>query len=552
VQRVQDTMKHVELTSKLPAAPDFVSLDFCRNSPHIHWTIIKHEDVNENDVRIPASCLPLLRPKNSKLYYLYNGNMIVPVFISKNKAIIDPTRINIPNIYGLLYTILGIYFYQATLYSKSITICASRQLLLDGYGLIEQSVKSVPGGCYFLDINTSFEEYESTVISKSLLKEIHYEMRRHVREDTPIIFTAHERDSLPIDEFTQAVNFKIERGVRKKHKPISDKFAELHYPVYKSRGIVTSLVVSGHETARCLFLYDIDGVLYHLAAVKNFDNTRNVSYGKIIFYESLKYLFNKGIRRFTLGGGDFGYKQRFGAKLFPLYDIAYTFDPGNASAINAAFLLLGGSSINDVERYLGGRFEQIFGWKSFDKIGVEFYKQHSIEELGLDPSSNRYQATMDEVTNSILDSVPEYFHKYGFADIGSGKGKVLYAAQKYSYSCFLGVEISSYLCEISRQNFDILNLRNIRILNKNALEVTPDDISGIGVFYLYNSFKANVLKQFVDTLLTVAAKTCQPICFCYYNDIEFKIFDESGFVLHKKFGREDNWKYNSSSIYIYL
>lgn len=90
-----------------------------------------------------------------------------------------------------------------------------------------------------------------------------------------------------------------------------------------------------------------------------------------------------------------------------------------------------------------------------------------------------------------------------FVDMGSGKGRVLLTASLNNFKRITGVEISSQLCEIARENkakFEKalgkqlpINIVNIDVLEYN---VQNDE----NVFYFYNPFDNYIMERIIERI----------------------------------------------------
>ncbi len=119
-------------------------------------------------------------------------------------------------------------------------------------------------------------------------------------------------------------------------------------------------------------------------------------------------------------------------------------------------------------------------------------KQHSEEYK---PTRIRHFRLLIKSLNLPEDSV--------FVDMGSGKGRVLFMASMNNFKRITGVEISSQLCEIARENkakFEKalgkqlpINIVNIDVLEYN---VQNDE----NVFYFYNPFDNYIMEKIIERI----------------------------------------------------
>jgi hypothetical protein len=90
-----------------------------------------------------------------------------------------------------------------------------------------------------------------------------------------------------------------------------------------------------------------------------------------------------------------------------------------------------------------------------------------------------------------------------FVDFGSGKGRVVYQAAKYPFARVVGVEISTKLNELARQNIERnlhkLVCRNIELVNADAADFEiPDDMS---VAYFFIPFSGETFETVLGNII---------------------------------------------------
>ena len=90
-----------------------------------------------------------------------------------------------------------------------------------------------------------------------------------------------------------------------------------------------------------------------------------------------------------------------------------------------------------------------------------------------------------------------------FLDIGSGKGRVLLLALDFGFKKLVGVDYSAELCEIARQNLNVVRRRRgfttpveVHCCDAAEYEFHDDET----VIYLYNPFDAVVLAKVMERL----------------------------------------------------
>jgi SAM-dependent methyltransferase len=150
-----------------------------------------------------------------------------------------------------------------------------------------------------------------------------------------------------------------------------------------------------------------------------------------------------------------------------------------------------------------------------------------IETRGLMPiehADSGHYATMSYSTIwSILDHLA-LGPSDVFADIGSGKGRVLCCAAQYSVDQVIGVDLSEELCAVARENVRRLRHRRAPITVHQCF-ADAFDYSSATVLFLFNPFGASTLASVLDKIRRSAGRAVR-IAYAY------PLFEEV-------FGRQD-------------
>jgi len=86
-----------------------------------------------------------------------------------------------------------------------------------------------------------------------------------------------------------------------------------------------------------------------------------------------------------------------------------------------------------------------------------------------------------------------------FIDIGSGKGRVLCCAARYSVERVVGVDVSEPLCEAARENARRMRGRHAPI-SVHKCRADGYDYSAATVLFLFNPFGAATLEPLLDKI----------------------------------------------------
>jgi len=117
-------------------------------------------------------------------------------------------------------------------------------------------------------------------------------------------------------------------------------------------------------------------------------------------------------------------------------------------------------------------------------------------------------------------------------DIGAGMGRFLcLIATKKVRKC-VGIEIAEDLCVIARNNAVRLRFRKAPI-EIRCCDAATADINDGTVFYLYNPFGMNTMKEFVFNLELSLTSNPRKIRVVYFNSIHSDVFYKSGILVLK-------------------
>jgi SAM-dependent methyltransferase len=155
------------------------------------------------------------------------------------------------------------------------------------------------------------------------------------------------------------------------------------------------------------------------------------------------------------------------------------------------------------------------GWAP-GRVPDAFDRRHGTDTGGLAPlwrlsigSRNarfgeRYQATQEGELVAALGFLGEDLRRFGFVDLGCGKGRTLLVAAALGFRQVTGVEFARELVQIAARNIERAGAVQARVLHADAaeFEFPPGDT----VLYLYNPFSAEVLRQVLDRLRARAAR----------------------------------------------
>jgi predicted RNA methylase len=171
------------------------------------------------------------------------------------------------------------------------------------------------------------------------------------------------------------------------------------------------------------------------------------------------------------------------------------------------------------------------------KYGVSTYKIVKREDLDISETSKvhseEYKPTRIRHFRLLIKGLklPE---DSVFVDMGSGKGRVLLMASLYKFKRITGVEISSQLCEIARNNiakFEKMLKRplHIEVVNEDVLQynIKNDEI----VFYFYNPFDNFVMEKIIERIIKSLNDNPRKVWLIINNYIPFSTMIENKYKL---------------------
>lgn len=149
--------------------------------------------------------------------------------------------------------------------------------------------------------------------------------------------------------------------------------------------------------------------------------------------------------------------------------------------------------------------------------GLDFMDVITSDELGLDPESmydtapsgNKYlRKVLKDLSIKSNDLI---------IDIGSGKGSAMRIMLEFPFFRVDGVEISSYVVEIAKKNFERLNVSadRYRIFQADATKFKEFDL--YNYFYFYNPFSVDIMRDVIDNIIVSTNRKPRQIFIIYTN-----------------------------------
>ncbi|MGH7906833.1 MAG: methyltransferase domain-containing protein [Candidatus Binataceae bacterium] len=147
------------------------------------------------------------------------------------------------------------------------------------------------------------------------------------------------------------------------------------------------------------------------------------------------------------------------------------------------------------------------------RLGINTRGSHA-EEGGL--GEHHYYATVPY--RSLFDMLKrlEMQPSDVFADLGSGKGRVVCCAALRPIKEVIGVDYNEQLCEMARRNASRMRgaRAGVSIIGKRAEEF---DYNRANIYYLFNPFGRKTFSEVVAKMAATTAARAQPIRIVYSN-----------------------------------
>ncbi|MBB5083595.1 class I SAM-dependent methyltransferase [Nonomuraea endophytica] len=200
-------------------------------------------------------------------------------------------------------------------------------------------------------------------------------------------------------------------------------------------------------------------------------------------------------------------------------------------ATSAPLTVYEGAVVVEEAMMMSGSFlVRLRGWRRwlarmlYDwRFGVSTTDFVDLDDFGLEHPERVYYSPAHWGTLRRALPVRDIDERDVFLDMGSGKGRmVLEAASRYAFKRVIGVELSSDLTDMARDNVDTTTLRlrahEIELVHSDVLDYSiPDDVS---VVFLNNPFRGEIFASVMKQLIASADRRPRPITLIYFNPVE--------------------------------
>lgn len=156
------------------------------------------------------------------------------------------------------------------------------------------------------------------------------------------------------------------------------------------------------------------------------------------------------------------------------------------------------------------------------KYETEAEKKYNIQTAGVKPSQSKdffhYQGANYWVLEILLKESIGLSSNNIFIDIGCGKGRVCFVAEKVGYKKVIGIDLDAELIQNAIDNGHKINSR-VEFINCNALDYNFNNREA--VYFLFNPFSESILKQ---VLIKIKENSHSKTLIIYMNPTQEKVF----------------------------
>lgn len=185
--------------------------------------------------------------------------------------------------------------------------------------------------------------------------------------------------------------------------------------------------------------------------------------------------------------------------------------------------------VHEWRTYLDGRFDR--------RLGVETAGKVELDALHIDSENKRhgvlYEPTPLHTFRRIIRGLPILPADYVFVDYGSGKGRVVIAANELGFKHVIGVEFSSELCAVAAHNLASYGNRTRRPVNVElrCMDAVEFEIPEVPcVLYFFNPFERPILEAIARKIARSYERNGRRIYIVHYNPVNTDLFGALSFL----------------------
>jgi SAM-dependent methyltransferase len=147
--------------------------------------------------------------------------------------------------------------------------------------------------------------------------------------------------------------------------------------------------------------------------------------------------------------------------------------------------------------------------------------------------ASRYEAVSFFMLEKLLTAFRKLSNLTSLIDLGCGKGRVLMVAPHFDFVNITGIDFAKELCEAAafqmKTKTEQFPTITWKILNQDiqTYKVTQDDC----VFFMFNPFDQDVLRNFLERVNQSCTKFPRPVYFLYASPRFLKILLDDGYAV---------------------
>lgn len=400
------------------------------------------------------------------------------------------------------------------------------------------------GETYLIDFLEGFSVESS--LSKQLKKEIDYCRRRLCRDYSSVAFLFFSSvDKSLCEEHIVLATTMIESRLERKDsaagaaykKVYTDEWFQRNMQMYLENGFVAFMCLDGVKVASYLGLYK-NHEYYSIGAAFTDGKHAKFSVSKILFFELIKKLYSVGCKKMHLGGGDFGYKAKFGAQVA-------SFCSGEIfinRSMKLEDLLLKRVPYREINNYFGTNLTEVI-FKNDHIIPLEDSNfSYSPKVQGW----NGYRPAVISAVQNLLQKIEIKIRDISFFNMNTGFGFNDFALCSFPFKEHGGLFVEKCVYGSFLRNCEKLNVDNFSALLSEDLSFDPEKISHYNVFYAYNPCTESLFGVLCKKILQSIDMNPREVFFIYLNNKFDEYLQEIGFVKQYEFSpRTFIWRFTS-------
>jgi len=185
----------------------------------------------------------------------------------------------------------------------------------------------------------------------------------------------------------------------------------------------------------------------------------------------------------------------------------------------------------ELVRHRLDRFDSIHGTSTNSAVSAG-----DIDGLGDHQASGElYWPVRERPFARMMSALPINLRDFCFTDIGCGKGRALLLASTHPFAKIVGIEYSSWLCDLAKHNLQVF--RAGKVLSCNDIEVQCEDATGYRfpdlplVVFFFDPFGADVMRRVIENLNRSLQASPRPCFVIYQLPMHHKVIMDLGYSI---------------------